>query len=358
MNPMNEDPILLDALDEDGDLEDFILLKLLNKAERRSVPRFDFDSLCEKDCWDKFRFKRQDMPLLQELLGFPDRIVFPNRLVESGINTLAVLLRRLSYPNRWSDLFDLFGRPDDELSVIFNFALDHVYNNFGYLVNDLSRLWWLSADHLDTYSEAIMDKGAPLSNCWGFVDDTVRPISRPVRFQRVVFNGHHRVHALKFQSLTTANGLIANMWGPMEGRRHDVIMLRESNLLNQLENLPVSRINGQPFVIYGDPAYPVRNTICSPFRRGAQLLTPLQEEFNASMSSVRETVEWSFRDIITSWAFCDFKKNAKILLQPVAKYYIVASLLTNCRTCLYGNQTSRYFSVQPPNIEQYLTNTP
>jgi hypothetical protein len=39
----------------------------------------------------------------------------------------------------------------------------------------------------------------------------------------------------------------------------------------------------------------------------------------------------------TIFAFLDFKKNLKVLLQPVAKYYIVASLLINCHTCLYGS---------------------
>ena len=45
---------------------------------------------------------------------------------------------------------------------------------------------------------------------------------RPSLFQRVVYNGHKRVHALKFQSIVVPNGIILSMWGPCEGRRHDV----------------------------------------------------------------------------------------------------------------------------------------
>ena len=54
--------------------------------------------------------------------------------------------------------------------------------------------------------------------CFGFVDKTVRPISRPDERQRIVYNGHKRVHALKFQSLSLANGLIENssIWGRFE----------------------------------------------------------------------------------------------------------------------------------------------
>ena len=44
-------------------------------------------------------------------------------------------------------------------------------------------------------------KGAALENWFGFVDGTVGPIARPDENQIVVYNGHKRVHALKFQSL-------------------------------------------------------------------------------------------------------------------------------------------------------------
>ena len=58
-------------------------------------------------------------------------------------------------------------------------------------------------------------KGAALENCFGFVDGTVRPIARPDEHQRIMYNGHKRVHALKFQSLALPNGLIGNLYGPV-----------------------------------------------------------------------------------------------------------------------------------------------
>ena len=65
-------------------------------------------------------------------------------------------------------------------------------------------------------SEVIKEKGAALQTCWGFIDGTVRPISRPGRNQRVMYNGHKKVHSIKFQSIATPNGLIANLYGPVE----------------------------------------------------------------------------------------------------------------------------------------------
>ena len=92
----------------------------------------------------------------------------------------------------------------------------------------------MSQQHLEHFANMVYDKGASLDNCWGFVDGTVRTISRPGIHQRVLYNGHKRYHALKFQSVVAHNGLIANFYGPVEGKRHDSGMLMNSGLLNQL----------------------------------------------------------------------------------------------------------------------------
>lgn len=54
-----------------------------------------------------------------------------------------------------------------------------------------------------------------LNNCWGFIYGTVRSVCCPLQNQRIVCNGHKRVHALKFQPTVTPNGLIANLYGPV-----------------------------------------------------------------------------------------------------------------------------------------------
>ena len=72
-----------------------------------------------------------------------------------------------------------------------------------------------------------------MSNCWGFVDGTVRPISRPGRDQRVAYNGHKRVHAIKLRSVATPDGMLALLHGPYGGKHHDSGILRESGLLQE-----------------------------------------------------------------------------------------------------------------------------
>ena len=61
---------------------------------------------------------------------------------------------------------------------------------------------------------------------------TTVQISRPGDNQRVVYNGHKRVHAIKFQAVVIPSGLVANLYGPVEGLRHDAGILKESGLLN------------------------------------------------------------------------------------------------------------------------------
>ena len=142
------------------------------------------------------------------------------------------------------------------------------------------------------------------------------------------------------------------MFGPIEGRRHDAFMLGMSDLLPELQRLV--KPNGEPYVLYGDPAYGISQNILAPFR-GANL-TADEQEFNRAMSKVRVSVEWGFGKIVQNFAFLDFKKNLKVLLQPVAKYYLVSTILTNCHTCLYGSLVSSFFYLNPPSLESYLSN--
>ena len=72
-------------------------------------------------------------------------------------------------------------------------------------------------------------------NCIGFIDGTVRPICRPTRHQRVCYNGHNRIHEIKFWTVSIPNGLISNQYGPMEGRRHDCALLRSSGLMEECQ---------------------------------------------------------------------------------------------------------------------------
>ena len=128
-------------------------------------------------------------------------------------------------------------------------------------------------------------------------------------------------------------------------------MLRDSGLLQDLEEYTFST-TGQPMYIYGDPAYPPRVHPHGPFRDA--YLTPQKQLYNQSMNSVRTSVEWLFADVQNYFKFIDFKKNLKVGLSSVGKMYVVSVLLRNALTCLYGNETSQYFQLDPPSLQDYF----
>ena len=121
-------------------------------------------------------------------------------------------------------------------------------------------------------------------------------------------------------------------------------MVADSGLLQDLQRFANSPA-GNPFCLYGDPVYPHRIYLQTPFRNRA--LTAPMIAFNQSMSTVQESVEWLFNDM-------DFKKNLKISLNSVGKMYVICAILRNALTWLYPNQTSQYFNVDPPTLQDYF----
>ena len=294
----------------------------------------------EDECKVEFRFEKENLHDLVDALQLEEEQIMYNRLKIDTIEAVCVLLKRLTYPCRYSDMVPRFARPVAEMCVINNHMMNLLFDQWGFLLTNFNR-HLLLPQRLERYANAVHARGAPLSNCWGFVDGTVRPISRPGRDQRVVYNGHKRVHAIKFQSVATPDGMVALLHGPYEGKRHDSGILRESGLLQDLEHYSVSP-DGQVMCIYGDPAYPLRQQLQAPFKNA--VLIEEQQLWNKSMSSVRVSVEWLFGDIINYFKFLNFKKNLKVQLSAAGKMYIVGTILQNARNCLYGSTTSSFLT--------------
>jgi hypothetical protein len=209
----------------------------------------------------------------------------------------------------------------------------------------------LFAHRIPYYAQLIEQKTNRLVNfVWGFIDGTLCKTCRPKYFQKECYSGHKRYHGLKFQSVVTPDGLLCQMVGPVNGKWHDSYMLRESRLVGKLQNL--MPINGIIYALYGDPAYPQSRYLLGGYRvapPGSAIAA-----FNTAMFSMRIVVEWGCTEIIENWSFLDLRKSMKIFKFPVAKYYIIAAFLCNCRTRFYGNQISLYFNANVMSLENYL----
>ena len=156
--------------------------------------------------------------------------------------------------------------------------MDYVFDEYSHLLAHLNQPW-LSRNSLRHFAAAIHDEGAPLENCWGFIDGKVRPLCKPGQNQRILYDGHKRVHGMKFQSVVAPTGLIASLFGPVEGRRHDSGMLVDSGLLQELSQYSFAP-DGTPLCVYGDPAYPLRIHLQGPFK-GANL-TPAEQQYSST----------------------------------------------------------------------------
>lgn len=311
--------------------------------------KFNLDNWDGTECQTELRFAKSHLDSLLHVLGFPDKFVCSQRTLCSGMEGLCILLKRLAFPCRFSDMVARFGRNPTELCLIFKHVTNFVYEAHRHRLTSWDQPF-LQSDILDRYAQTIHGRGAPLQNCFGFIDGTLCKITRPKKNQRVVYNGHKRVHAIKFQSVVLPNGLIANLHGPYEGRRHDSTMLQESGLIGDLQR--VAWINGSPLCLYGDPAYPLNLHLLAPFREVQ--LTQQMASFNQRMSAVRVSVEWMFGTITNYYKFMDFKNQLKIGLSPVGKMYLVCGILQNAHTCLYGNIVSDYFDLNPPSLQNYF----
>ena len=168
----------------------------------------------EAECIAKVRFEKRHILRLEEVLQIPPLMKCNQRSVFTETEGLCILLKRLAYPCRYSDLIDRFARSVQVLGRITNNIIDYIYDTHHHKIthwnNDI-----LSPAALQIYADAISGKGAALDNCFGFIDGTVRPISKPDERQRVMYNGHKRVHGIKLQSIALPNDLIGNMYGPV-----------------------------------------------------------------------------------------------------------------------------------------------
>ena len=146
--------------------------------------------------------------------------------------------------------------------------IDWIFNGWNHLLTTYNHNL-LSPANLVFYADAVHQRGIALDNCWGFIYGTVWPVCRPDVNQKVLYNGHKRVHSIKFQSDALLNGLVDHLYGPVEGRRHDSSMLASSGLLQELQRFSNSPITGTPMCLYGDPTYPLRAHLQGPFRGAA-----------------------------------------------------------------------------------------
>ena len=163
--------------------EELVLLYDLNTSNNIDLPscsynEFDLDMMSDDECRSEFRFLKNDIFHLAEILHIPNQVRCYNRIVVDGIEALCIFLKRFAYPCRYADILPRFARPVPQLCMISNEIMNFIYQTQHHRLRSFDQPW-LSPENLQNYADIIHAKGAPLNNCWGFIDGTVRPVSRP-----------------------------------------------------------------------------------------------------------------------------------------------------------------------------------
>ncbi|KAL3185585.1 hypothetical protein MRX96_028856 [Rhipicephalus microplus] len=288
-------------------IDNLLIMDLLQPQPRRNHHKngvLDIDAIDGTTFYCNFRFHKGDLDDLIVGLLITGEVMSAQRVRVSDREALCMTLRRLAYPNRLCDLETIFNRHSSVISSVVS---------------------KMNLQNLQRFSQAVHQKGAPLKNCWGLIDDTARRICRPSKLQQEHYSRHKRFHRQKYQAVMCANGTICQLDGPFRGRRHDAGILKDTRLY---ENI-VKVARGNKYVIYRDPTYPLKPLLLKP--HGGARLQPYQAHFNKCMST-----------------------NLKVTRQRVGSIYKVATLLANCRTCQYDSQVSMYFGLEPPSLSDYL----
>jgi len=136
-----------------------------------------------------FRFKREQIVRLVEVLRIPPVFRFGTRNKIDNITAFCVLLKRYAYPCRLNDLAEYFRRQIEFLSKLVNALTMFLYERFKVLLEfDYLRL---TREKLEEFATAIARK-TPLQCVFGFIDGTVRRICRPSAHQKNWYSGHKR----------------------------------------------------------------------------------------------------------------------------------------------------------------------
>ena len=102
--------MLLDAFNDNSiDEDEFVLLYNLNTSKNPVFPyevyeRFELANVDEAECKAEFRVEKSDLPQLADALRTPQIFKCDQRSECDGMEGLCMLVRRLAYPCRYSDL--------------------------------------------------------------------------------------------------------------------------------------------------------------------------------------------------------------------------------------------------------------
>ncbi|CAM9693453.1 unnamed protein product, partial [Discosporangium mesarthrocarpum] len=141
------------------------------------------------------------------------------------------------------------------------------------------------------------------------------------------------------------HGIIADLWGPVVGRRNDSYLMRSISMKARLREAQVG--NPVQYYAYRETAYAVLSHVKKGFNISAAGDTEAQNCGN-------EKHECVYGKVCHLWGFLQYRRNLKLRQNPTGGLYLVGALLTNIRTCKYSSQGTESYHEIPPSVEAYF----
>lgn len=273
---------------------------------------------------------------------------------------MIIFLRRMATVTTFRGLRKELRREPNELCMVFNFMVDWMIDNHGWLIEGDLRRW---GTELTNWSRAVESRTGPYDHDhYGyivmFIDGTCRRISRPTSgrsafydLQRLFWSGYKKYHNINFSVIVAPNGLVIDICGPVPGRHSDKWVQSWSNTETRLRQL----LGRTGYVVYGDSIYSTTDVIRTG-KRGLNL-TPQDIREKSRMNGSRTCVENNFAEVENTFQIVSFKRNMKILSSKcgVGNLYKAATLLNNFRTCMRGSQSGGgMFGIISPELQDYV----
>lgn len=315
---------------------------------RKVVTVFDFP--IEK-IRENFRFNTHQQLLdIIKFFELPENVYLNNGCMVSAQIVLMVALFKFHFPENYNDMENLFGYEYTLCSRIFNFFLNFMIENWGYLLLNNFQYWKQSFPH---FARAIQQRKLQLgvddpfsemesyanSEIIGFLDATYFFFCQPDNqlLQQSVYTGYKKQFGVKFQVAVLPNGMKLHVHYAESARRHDSFILSQSNLL---ENLAVVQEHSPiKYRLHGDPAYGASPPFLS----------------SGGLGPVRVLIEQDFGEDKELFKYVTYKRAMQLGCEQVVKIFFVSFLLHDIYIIFNGSKVATSCNVVPPSCEDYVS---
>ncbi|CUS22785.1 LAQU0S06e05952g1_1 [Lachancea quebecensis] len=239
-------------------------------------------------------FHKSQLNRIVKSLKFPSNIA---RFALAPLESFFIFIVRLRSGCTYRVLAGICGREITTISKVISIITCYLFHLIKPALS-ATNAPWLSG-RLAEFDQILASTGksVPGSRIIGFIDGThveiVRPYEGPNksdRLQNSVFSGHKKTHIMKYQAVTTPDGLCIDLTDPFSGSQHDSFMFMHSDLYGRPKQ--AQREGNSQYRIYGDPAY--RSSDISTVGYKEQRLTADQKKVNKILSTSRASPSSGF----------------------------------------------------------------